>query len=187
MKTRELVDFINDSLQTGLSDSRFTGSVYHNICEYYRNEDGTKLKDVNDSGEGVAVELDNRVPLTIYHLNNGSKTFADPKKQRGDSNDIITEQTTIAMVALASRDKIQISPEELSTVLQAAMPTAYTNTDLSIYTCSISLQSVYYRSLNLWERDNPAQTFLPPSAIMIELSYSIECTYSQKCVDITCC
>jgi hypothetical protein len=190
-KLSQIAAIINTEIQTNvLNTSRFQTAKYFEIADIVKDvkEDVEIFYPViiDNDGECTSVIVDDTYPLQIYHriLSLSNEVYATDNY--GDENQVLKETAKMSMVIISDRHVIQMSSEDLLSLIAVNLPGKLTGLQLltnnlisaNIYAdgdCIIDNEEVYNREYNLGEY------LLKPSSMMYALSYTIETVFDKKC------
>lgn len=190
-KLKPIVKYINDQLAAGaFSDKRFQGSLYHGIAE-----SKSELKDDNLISWPViddkAITPDDKHPLIIYHRIASTAVVAPPREQFGRGNTVLQRTARMQMLIIGMSKRISLGTDEIDLMVMAALPDkldADSLKNLSLKSCSINVAGSVFHSQSVYVSEFPGIAKpLPPNAFMLQVNYTIGCTFDAKCINPLCC
>lgn len=191
MKTGIIVQCINDTLKASLTDVRFSSAKYYGIAVTHE-DDGTKFAACYTlAGEASKITPDDSKSLLIFHKNNGSVTRgSDAEELFGNQNEYLTKTTNMSMVVIGQRKALQLSVEDLESLIEACIPYQPSKQfliDNGLLNVSIYVNSASYNSLEIYNREfQKDKKNNDPRILLCEVKYSIECSYNIACINSIC-
>lgn len=185
-KEHEIVSYINtelDRLQFG--SKRFQKGSMDGIAELITTgEKETKPGVIDNYGDVTYVGIDDTKPFQIYHRIIQPDAEWNIEEDFGSSRNL-RETTSMLMVVIGDRNRLQLTAEDIKTGIAAALPLELPKSQLT--TLGLKSANIIPGSFN-WDRQavyssefNLNETILNTNTIMFSLSYQIETVYDQTC------
>ena len=187
----QIASAINTSIKATLNDNRFKDSVYFGIATLVQHEDRIQPMLTDNHDVNRIITPDNSIPLQIYHRTISISRTSTTTTGFGDANSEIKETTSMAMIAIATRKLLRLTPEELEAAIIASMPAVLTPTTrkaLKLKSCSIKPTTSNLDAAEVYLQETKSDKFeLQPNSLMLRINYSIECTYNRACFQLCDC
>ncbi len=189
---KKIVNAINTQIATKFTDVRFGGSVYNGVTVLAANNDKLMPMACDNYDDNRFITPDDSIPVQIYHrtlqigyTDEAAKSYGD------DGNTSKKEIAQMALIAMATRSIIRLTPEELEGAIMSGMPSAIANattSQLKLKSCVIRPVSSVLDPVAVYLTEFRTQQYdLGPNALMIRLNYNIESTYKTPCFDLCDC
>lgn len=191
----DIVKFINDSLkESAFKAPRFSGSEFYGIATQVPRDDAFVMTLLNEKGETVKDNLmywENGGPIQLYHRLWSSSIAPDLKDDAfGDDTYSLKRTLHMSMVVFATREKVQMSAEDLELFMYLQMPGTLPKAQMpaGIESCFITPSGSDFNQPQLLNREfKLTNNTLEPKAVLFELKYVIECKASKNCINVLCC
>lgn len=137
------------------------------------------------------IVINDAYDLIIYHKPQSVNGRQDGKSGAyGNSRGDITSITKVALVVWGKKDVLNLSPDELGLQIQIAFPDRIIGNDLKNLNFKSVLVTV--NDINLSEESvfsneyKNVDYFIKPNYCLIQVNYSVECTFTKKCLQNNC-
>lgn len=192
-KIKDIVDIINEGIETALAEKRFAGSAIYNIATQSQDSNNTTSPYVIDTtGEGTHVFYDDTKPLVLYHKYSGSNNYrSESLNQFGDDDSSVLTSYNMSVIVMCSRNITQLEPDDVETLIVSGFPSRLSNLQLNtlnLLGCEMVVNGSDHSALSIFNREFTGQkNKFDPRIFMFEVRYTIECSYNKGCINTLCC
>lgn len=190
MKTANIVQAINDTIKASLTDARFGSAKYSGIAITHEKDGNRFATCYTLDGEGLPINPDDNHALQIYHKNNGSITQQSDGEEFGNQTNYLTKTTAMSMIVIGQRKQLQLSVEDLQSLIEMCIPAKATSAFLSdngLKSVFINVGQANYDSIGIYNREfQKDKKNTDPRLLICEIKYSIECSFNVGCVNSIC-
>jgi hypothetical protein len=185
-KEHAIVSFINDELKANqFSAGRFQKGSVDSIAELVLTDEGeTKPGLVDRYGEATYVGLDDTKPFQIYHRVLRPSAEWDSEQDFGNLKNI-KETTSMLMIVMGDRNRLQLTAEDIKTGIVAALPLELPDVQLNnlgLKTANIIPGDFNWDKMEVYKGEfNLKEPELNTNTIIFSFSYQIETVYDQSC------
>jgi hypothetical protein len=187
-REHEIVTFINSELVARqFNAARFQKGSIDAIAELIEVDEETKPCIVDQYGDATYMGIDDTKPFQVYHRVISPDAEWDGEQDFGDLKNI-KETTTMLMVVMGDRNRLQLTAEDIKTGIVAALPLELPTSTLN--SLGLKKANIIPGQFN-WDKGevyrgefNLKENLLKTNTIMFSFSYTIETVYDQSCFTI---
>jgi hypothetical protein len=191
---KEQVDLINSKLREKLFDQpRFANQQIFGIANIIHVSEDEELDKsfpaIYRDHEAMMIPLDDSYHLMLYHMKSSSR-FENVEATFGDGSDI-REIASMKMVVFGNRSRLNLSPEELESLIILAMPSEFMKSELSgvkIDRLSVEVNGSDLDSLSVFGEDFSGVPFrLGPNEFLLKIEYNLISVFRRSCINLCDC
>jgi len=192
-KLKEIITYINSSLQTSLANEKFQGGEWYNgIAELVPSIDSdvrtTYPAIIDNYGEGTSVVIDDTLPIQVYHRLISTEYQTTTADLFGDAGNNIQETAEMFMIVISDRNKIQMHGTDLIAYMLINIPQYIPSSVLStlnLYDVNINIESVNTNMEEVFKQEyNLDEYGLKTNSIFYSVKYKIITSFNKLCFPI---
>lgn len=163
---------------------KFASATWNGIADIVKIEDKQVPLTITNDGEGKEVIWDDTSSLSVYHRIENIN-YSIPVDDYGPPGTTMMEATSLKMVFMADRNKLNLRADDLSAAASMDFPKEFTEGQINTFgfnSMTISMESVNMNFINEFETEFKGVEYpLNTSLVMFSIKYKIESTYNKSC------